>query len=238
MLDSQVSSSATDPAEPVFSSFSPFLPFRPADEPSREPNPSVELTCTSLVPKGSRDPGANSHMAKPSGQDAPPAVAVTNFLYGVSLPTQIAMDLKQEVSSGLHGATVASEVLLPRPSGELKVPSSQEYSDCCGNSLEFAHRRGPGAKPHGAERETFGAGRMGPAGWGWKLDTILALGLCSPHRDEEALQCCPSIALGASVLWMCFALGVGWMKEVRDVSQMPSPGLVSPADTQELAEVP
>uniref|UniRef100_G3UQM8 GTF2I repeat domain containing 1 n=1 Tax=Meleagris gallopavo TaxID=9103 RepID=G3UQM8_MELGA len=105
---------------------------RPADEPSREPNPSVELTCTSLVPKGSRDPGANSHMAKPSGQDAPPAVAVTNFLYGVSLPTQIAMDLKQEVSSGLHGATVASEVLLPRPSGELKVPSSQEYSDCCG----------------------------------------------------------------------------------------------------------
>uniref|UniRef100_A0A803YKI3 GTF2I repeat domain containing 1 n=1 Tax=Meleagris gallopavo TaxID=9103 RepID=A0A803YKI3_MELGA len=131
---------------------------RPADEPSREPNPSVELTCTSLVPKGSRDPGANSHMAKPSGQDAPPAVAVTNFLYGVSLPTQIAMDLKQEVSSGLHGATVASEVLLPRPSGELKVPSSQEYSDCCGNSLEFAHRRGPGAKPHGAERETFGAG--------------------------------------------------------------------------------
>uniref|UniRef100_A0A669PBM5 GTF2I repeat domain containing 1 n=1 Tax=Phasianus colchicus TaxID=9054 RepID=A0A669PBM5_PHACC len=105
---------------------------RPADEPSREPNPSVELTCTSLVPKGSRDPGANSHMAKPSGQDAPPAVAVTNFLYGVSLPTQIAMDLKQEVSSGLHGATMASEVLLPRPSGELKVPSSQEYSDCCG----------------------------------------------------------------------------------------------------------
>uniref|UniRef100_A0A8C3L1L9 General transcription factor II-I repeat domain-containing protein 1 n=1 Tax=Chrysolophus pictus TaxID=9089 RepID=A0A8C3L1L9_CHRPC len=95
-------------------------------------NPCVELTCTSLVPKGSRDPGANSHMAKPSGQDAPPAVAVTNFLYGVSLPTQIAMDLKQEVSSGLHGATMASEVLLPRPSGELKVPSSQEYSDCCG----------------------------------------------------------------------------------------------------------
>uniref|UniRef100_A0A803YHU3 GTF2I repeat domain containing 1 n=1 Tax=Meleagris gallopavo TaxID=9103 RepID=A0A803YHU3_MELGA len=98
----------------------------------RRLNPCVELTCTSLVPKGSRDPGANSHMAKPSGQDAPPAVAVTNFLYGVSLPTQIAMDLKQEVSSGLHGATVASEVLLPRPSGELKVPSSQEYSDCCG----------------------------------------------------------------------------------------------------------
>uniref|UniRef100_A0A8B9IQ00 GTF2I repeat domain containing 1 n=1 Tax=Anser cygnoides TaxID=8845 RepID=A0A8B9IQ00_ANSCY len=105
---------------------------RPADEPSRELNPSVDLTCTSLAPKGSRDAGANGHMAKPSGQDAPSAVAVTNFLYGVSLPTQIAMDLKQEVSSGLHGATAASEALLPRPSGELKVPSSQEYSDCCG----------------------------------------------------------------------------------------------------------
>uniref|UniRef100_A0A8C3CRE1 GTF2I repeat domain containing 1 n=1 Tax=Cairina moschata TaxID=8855 RepID=A0A8C3CRE1_CAIMO len=105
---------------------------RPADEPSREPNPSVDLTCTSLAPKGSRDAGANGHMAKASGQDAPSAVAVTNFLYGVSLPTQIAVDLKQEVSSGLHGATAASEALLPRPSGELKVPSSQEYSDCCG----------------------------------------------------------------------------------------------------------
>lgn len=172
MLSAQVSGSATGPTEPVFSSSSPFLPFRPADEPSREPNPSVELTCTSLVPKGGRDPGANSHTAKPSGQDAPPAVAVTNFLYGVSLPTQIAMDLKQEVSSGLHGATVASEVLLPRPSGELKVPSSQEYSDCCGNSLEFARRRGPGAKPHGAERETGGAGRVGPAGCGWKVDVV------------------------------------------------------------------
>lgn len=69
---------------------------------------------------------------------------------------------------------------------------------------------------------------------------LLALGLCSPHRDEEALQCCPSIALGASMvpLWMCFALGVGCVKGVTDVSQMPSPGLVSPADIQELAEVP
>lgn len=125
----------------------PSLPLRPADEPSREPNPSIELTCTSLASKGGRDSSANGPMAKPAGQDTPSAVAVTNFLYGVSLPTQIAVDLKQEVSSGLPGPNAAGEVLLPRPAGELKVPSSQEYSDCCGNSLEFALRRGPGVKP-------------------------------------------------------------------------------------------
>ncbi|NWS72689.1 GT2D1 protein, partial [Crotophaga sulcirostris] len=103
---------------------------RPADEPSREPNSSVELTCTSLVPpKGGRDSGANGPVAKPAGQDNPSAVAVTSFLYGVSLPSQLAVDLKQEVSPGPN---VASEALMPRPAGELKVPSSQEYSDCCG----------------------------------------------------------------------------------------------------------
>ncbi|XP_051491711.1 general transcription factor II-I repeat domain-containing protein 1 isoform X4 [Apus apus] len=101
---------------------------RPADEPSREPNPSAELTCTSLASKGGRDSGANVPLAKPSSQDAPSAVA--SFLYGVSLPTQL--DLKQEVSSSLPGANAAAEALLPRPAGELKVPSSQEYSDCCG----------------------------------------------------------------------------------------------------------
>uniref|UniRef100_A0A8B9F822 GTF2I repeat domain containing 1 n=1 Tax=Amazona collaria TaxID=241587 RepID=A0A8B9F822_9PSIT len=99
---------------------------RPADEPSRDPNPSVELSCTSLTPKGGRDSGANGPMAKSCSQDT---VTVTNLLYGVSLPTQMAVDLKQEVSSG---PSAASEALLPRPAGELKVPSSQEYSDCCG----------------------------------------------------------------------------------------------------------
>ncbi|XP_037231006.1 general transcription factor II-I repeat domain-containing protein 1 isoform X5 [Falco rusticolus] len=105
---------------------------RPAEEPSREPNPGVELTCPSLTSKGGRDSGANGPVAKPPGQDTPSAVAVTNFLYGVSLPAQIAVDLKQEVSSSLPGPNMAGEALLPRPAGELKVPSSQEYSDCCG----------------------------------------------------------------------------------------------------------
>ncbi|NXP22575.1 GT2D1 protein, partial [Scytalopus superciliaris] len=105
---------------------------RPADEPSREPNPSVELTCSSLASKGSRDTSANVPMAKPATQDTPSTIAVTNFLYSVSLPTPLAVDLKQEVSSGLPGPTTVGEALLARPVGELKVPSSQEYSDCCG----------------------------------------------------------------------------------------------------------
>ncbi|XP_019366953.1 PREDICTED: general transcription factor II-I repeat domain-containing protein 1 isoform X6 [Gavialis gangeticus] len=105
---------------------------RPADESSREPNPNVELNCTSLASKGSRDSCLNNQITKPANQDCPSSVAMTNFLYGVSLPTQITMDLKQEVSSSLHGANATTEILMPRPSGDLKVPSSQEYSDCCG----------------------------------------------------------------------------------------------------------
>ncbi|KAM7033220.1 general transcription factor II-I repeat domain-containing protein 1 isoform 7-T8 [Acridotheres tristis] len=96
---------------------------RPADEPSREPNPNIELTCSSLASKGSRDSGASGPVAKPGPQDGPSAIAVTNFLYGVSLPAPASIDLKQEVSSGLPG---------PAAMAEMKVPSSQEYSDCCG----------------------------------------------------------------------------------------------------------
>lgn len=126
------------PKEPVFPSSSPFLPLRPADEPSREPNPNIELTCSSLASKGSRDSGASGPVAKPTAQDGPSAMAITNFLYGVSLPAPVTIDLKQEASPGLPAPTAAGEALLARPAGELKVPSSQEYSDCCGNSLESA----------------------------------------------------------------------------------------------------
>uniref|UniRef100_A0A803VI69 General transcription factor II-I repeat domain-containing protein 1 n=1 Tax=Ficedula albicollis TaxID=59894 RepID=A0A803VI69_FICAL len=95
---------------------------RPADEPSREPNPNIELTCSSLASKGSRDSGASGPVAKASAQDGP-SIAITNFLYGVSLPAPASIDLKQEVSPGLPGPTAVAE---------MKVPSSQEYSDCCG----------------------------------------------------------------------------------------------------------
>uniref|UniRef100_A0A8D0GN88 General transcription factor II-I repeat domain-containing protein 1 n=1 Tax=Sphenodon punctatus TaxID=8508 RepID=A0A8D0GN88_SPHPU len=105
---------------------------RPAEEPNRDPNPNVELNCTSLVFKGNRDSGPNNQLAKPASQDTPSTVAMNNLLYGVSLPTQIAMELKQEVSANLHGANAANERLMSRPSGDLKVPSSQEFSDCCG----------------------------------------------------------------------------------------------------------
>uniref|UniRef100_A0A8C0GVM3 GTF2I repeat domain containing 1 n=1 Tax=Chelonoidis abingdonii TaxID=106734 RepID=A0A8C0GVM3_CHEAB len=106
--------------------------FRLKRESSFLANPNVELNCTSLASKGSRDSGPNNQITKPASQDTPSTVAMTNFLYGVSLPTQIATDLKQEMSASLHGVNAASEMLMPRPSGELKVPSSQEYSDCCG----------------------------------------------------------------------------------------------------------
>nr|XP_021397435.1 general transcription factor II-I repeat domain-containing protein 1 isoform X8 [Lonchura striata domestica] len=106
---------------------------RPADEPSREPNPNIDLTCSSsLASKGSRDSGAAGPAARPPAQDAPSAVAITSFLYGASLPAPAAIDLKHEASSGLPAPGAAGEALLARPAAELKVPSSQEYSDCCG----------------------------------------------------------------------------------------------------------
>ncbi|NWW43033.1 GT2D1 protein, partial [Pedionomus torquatus] len=102
---------------------------RPAEDPGREPNPSIELTCTPLPSKGGRDASANGPVAKAAGPDAPCAISASSFLYGVSLPAQIALDLKQEASCGPRAG---GEALPAGPAGELKVPSSQELSDCCG----------------------------------------------------------------------------------------------------------
>lgn len=91
--------------------------------------------------------GLNHAHAKLASQDTLSGVTAGNFLYGVSLPTQIAMEIKQEGPAGRPGANPARELLRPRPSGEAKVPSPQECGDCCGNGLRGSCPRSACSEP-------------------------------------------------------------------------------------------
>ncbi|MEE6469836.1 hypothetical protein FKM82_008789 [Ascaphus truei] len=100
---------------------------RPIEEPSREPKSSVDLSCSSVTTtKVIPDSGPSPKVAKPSNHDHP--CSASNFIYNISLPSQLAMELKQEVQSNMHGGNTASEVLIHRPTEEQK----QDFSDCCG----------------------------------------------------------------------------------------------------------
>lgn len=110
-------------------------PLRPPEDSIRDPNPSVEMNSSALLSKGNREPGLNNVRVKQANQDTLPGITTSSFLYGVSLPTQIAMEIKQEGSASRHGMNAVGEMLRPRPSGEAKVPSPQEFGDCCGNGL-------------------------------------------------------------------------------------------------------
>uniref|UniRef100_A0A670JKS1 Ral transcription factor IIi n=1 Tax=Podarcis muralis TaxID=64176 RepID=A0A670JKS1_PODMU len=105
---------------------------RPPEDSAWDPNPPVEASGPVQMSKGNREPGLNHVHAKPANLEALPAVTTNSFLYGVSLPAQIAMEIKQEGPSGRHGMSTAGEMLRPRLSGEAKVPSPQEFGDCCG----------------------------------------------------------------------------------------------------------
>uniref|UniRef100_K7DZD1 GTF2I repeat domain containing 1 n=1 Tax=Monodelphis domestica TaxID=13616 RepID=K7DZD1_MONDO len=103
---------------------------RPPDENGRDLKSSVELNCVSLLPKGPRDSGLNAQGPKPTSQDpSASSAAMTNFLYNVSLPNHVTMDLKQEGPTSLPTAT---DLLLARPAGEPKTPGAQDFPDCCG----------------------------------------------------------------------------------------------------------
>ncbi|KAL7987006.1 hypothetical protein Chor_005925 [Crotalus horridus] len=105
---------------------------RPPEDSIRDPNPSVEMNSSALLSKGNREPGLNNVRVKQANQDTLPGITTSSFLYGVSLPTQIAMEIKQEGSASRHGMNAVGEMLRPHPSGEAKVPSPQEFGDCCG----------------------------------------------------------------------------------------------------------
>ncbi|KAL8198861.1 UNVERIFIED_CONTAM: General transcription factor II-I repeat domain-containing protein 1, partial [Gekko kuhli] len=109
----------------------------------REANPGSEMNSSTLMSKGSRDPGLNNIHAKPANQDALSGITANSFLYGMSLPAQIAMEIKQEGLTSRHGVNATNEIPRPRPTGEPKVPSPQEFGDCCGPSQKSALSSGP-----------------------------------------------------------------------------------------------
>lgn len=123
----------------------------------------MEVNSSALLSKGSREPGFNHMPAKLAKQDALPGITANSFLYNVSLPAQITMEIKQEGPAGRHGANTVGENLRPRLSGEAKVPSSQEFSDCCGNGLNVCCPRSGCPKACGRAFMRCGC-RAGPRG--------------------------------------------------------------------------
>ncbi|XP_048374809.1 general transcription factor II-I repeat domain-containing protein 1 isoform X6 [Sphaerodactylus townsendi] len=109
----------------------------------REINPVSEMNSSILMTKGGRDPGLNNTHAKSANQDALSGMTASSFLYGVSLPAQIAMEIKQEGPAGRHGVSATNEILRLQPTGEPKVPSPQEFGDCCVPSQKSALSSGP-----------------------------------------------------------------------------------------------
>ncbi|XP_053131337.1 general transcription factor II-I repeat domain-containing protein 1 isoform X4 [Hemicordylus capensis] len=106
---------------------------RPPEDSIRDPNPGPEINAPALLPKSHREPGLNNMHVKTASQDSLPGVSPSSFLYGVSLPAQLAMEIKQEGPAGRHGIHAVGEMLRSsRPPGEAKVPSPQEFGDCCG----------------------------------------------------------------------------------------------------------
>ncbi|XP_029468008.1 general transcription factor II-I repeat domain-containing protein 1 isoform X2 [Rhinatrema bivittatum] len=108
-------------------------PRRPIEELGREPKPGVDATCAPLTPKGHRD--SNSSVHKSATREPSTTPSVTNFVYSISLPTQIPPDLKQEVPGNLHGVNAASEMLISRPLGEQKGSALLDFTDCFGQKL-------------------------------------------------------------------------------------------------------
>ncbi|XP_044308813.1 general transcription factor II-I repeat domain-containing protein 1-like, partial [Varanus komodoensis] len=105
---------------------------RTPEDSTREPNSCVEVNSGALASKGNREPGLNNVHVKTANHDALSGVPANSFPYGVPLPTQIAMEIKQEGPPGRHGVNAVGEMLRPRPAGDTKVPSPQEFGDCCG----------------------------------------------------------------------------------------------------------
>ncbi|KAM4699657.1 general transcription factor II-I repeat domain-containing protein 1 isoform 2-T2 [Discoglossus pictus] len=100
---------------------------RHIEEPSREPESGVDLSCSPIITaKVIPDSGPSPKVSKPSNHEH--SSSASNFMYNIALPCQPSIELKQEVHSSAHGANTASDIMLQRPSGE----QMQDFADCCG----------------------------------------------------------------------------------------------------------
>jgi hypothetical protein len=89
----------------------------------------------SLLPKGSRDCGLHGQASKVAPQDLTPTAtpsSMANFLYSTSMPNHTIRELKQEVPTC---PLTPSDLGMGWPVPEPHVPSTQDFSDCCGNAV-------------------------------------------------------------------------------------------------------
>ncbi|KAM4044157.1 general transcription factor II-I repeat domain-containing protein 1 isoform 3-T3 [Anomaloglossus baeobatrachus] len=102
---------------------------RSIEDPNRESKPSHDFNCSPITTaKIVPDTGPSAKVPKPSTHENP--ASISNFLYNVTHPNQLCMELKQEVHSNIPGQSTSSEVLSHKSPGE----QMQDYPDCSGQS--------------------------------------------------------------------------------------------------------
>ncbi|XP_053563459.1 general transcription factor II-I repeat domain-containing protein 1 isoform X2 [Bombina bombina] len=103
---------------------------RHVEEPSREPECGVDLSCspvaTASTTKAITEPGPSPKVPKSSNHDHPSSAS--NFIYNLSPSSQLSTEVKLEVHTNIHGMNTANGTLHHRPPGE----QMQDFSDCCG----------------------------------------------------------------------------------------------------------
>ncbi|XP_056412406.1 general transcription factor II-I repeat domain-containing protein 1 isoform X2 [Hyla sarda] len=100
---------------------------RSIEEPNRESKVCLDFNCspvttTKVVP----DTGPSAKVPKPPAHEN--TSNASNFIYNVSLPNQLCMELKQEIHTNIPVHSAASDVLSHTSLGE----QAQDYSDCSG----------------------------------------------------------------------------------------------------------
>lgn len=107
---------------------------RSIEEPNRESKSCHDFNCSPVTTaKIVLDTGPSAKVPKPSAHENPSNVS--NFMYNVTLPNQLCMELKQEVHTNIPVHSAISDVLSHMSPGE----QNQDYSDCSGQSSSAAN---------------------------------------------------------------------------------------------------
>ncbi|XP_077152581.1 general transcription factor II-I repeat domain-containing protein 1 isoform X2 [Ranitomeya variabilis] len=102
---------------------------RPIEDLNRESKLGHDFNCSPITTaKIVPDTGPSAKVPKPSAHENPPSIS--NFLYNVTLPNQLCMELKQEIHTNIPGPSISSALLSHKSPGE----QMQNYSDCSGQS--------------------------------------------------------------------------------------------------------
>ncbi|XP_071992264.1 general transcription factor II-I repeat domain-containing protein 1 isoform X2 [Engystomops pustulosus] len=107
---------------------------RPVEELNRESKPRQDFNCSPVsTAKIVPDVGSSAKVPKPTSHENPSSVS--NFIYNVSVPNPLCMELKQEVHANIPVHNTASDVLNHKSPGE----QNQDYLDCSGQQSSTAN---------------------------------------------------------------------------------------------------